>query len=80
MAAGVPVIATAVGGCPELLAGCGLVPRPGDPAGTAAAVLAVLRDDELRGRLTAAAGAKVEREHATADLLAAFAELYEEAA
>lgn len=80
MAAGVPVIATAVGGCPELLAGCGLVTRPRDPAGTAAAVLRVLGDDELRARLTAAATAKVEREHAVGDLLAAFAGLYEESA
>ncbi|HVC88594.1 MAG TPA: GT4 family glycosyltransferase PelF [Gaiellaceae bacterium] len=80
MAAGVPVIATAVGGCPELLAGCGLVTRAGDPAGTAAAVLRVLGDGELRARLTAAATLKVEREHGLGDLLAAFAGLYEESA
>ena len=39
MAAGVPVIATAVGGCPELIGGSGLLTRPRDPQSTADAIL-----------------------------------------
>jgi polysaccharide biosynthesis protein PelF len=80
MAAGIPVVATAVGGCPELLAGRGLVTRPGDPSATAAAVLRLLRDVALRSRLVTAARRRVEQEHDADAMLAAFASLYEAAA
>jgi glycosyltransferase involved in cell wall biosynthesis len=53
MALGVPVVATRVGGIPELLgAGAGIMVTPGDPSGFAAAVRRVLADPELRENLT----------------------------
>lgn len=80
MAAGVPVVATAVGGCTELLAGRGLVTRPGDPSATAAAVLRLLRDSALRSRLVESARLRVAQEHDAPAMLAAFGLLYEAAA
>jgi glycosyltransferase involved in cell wall biosynthesis len=48
MALGVPVVATRVGGIPELLGtGAGLMVSPGDPAGFAEAVRRVLTEPEL---------------------------------
>lgn len=44
MAVGVPVVASAVGGIPDLLAGIGTLVPPGDPAAVAAAVAALLTD------------------------------------
>jgi glycosyltransferase involved in cell wall biosynthesis len=53
MALGVPVVATRVGGIPELLGtGAGLMVSPGDAAGFAAAVRRVLTEPELRENLT----------------------------
>jgi glycosyltransferase involved in cell wall biosynthesis len=80
LAAGVPVVATAVGGCAELLARCGLLTAPRDPEATAAAVLSVLRDKELHARLAAAGRSRVRSHHAPERTLAAFARLYEAAA
>ena len=80
MAAGVPVVATDVGGCADLLRGCGLVTRVGDPAQTAAAVLRVLRDEHLRATLTNAARFRIEQRHAPAALAGSFRSLYEAAA
>ncbi len=77
MAAGVPVVASAVGGCPELLRGCGVLTAPRDPAATAAAVLQALGD---RPRLAAAGRARVRTHHAPRRMLATYAELYEAAA
>jgi L-malate glycosyltransferase len=53
MALGVPVVATRVGGIPELLGtGAGLMVSPGDSSGFAAAVRRVLTEAELRENLT----------------------------
>lgn len=53
MAAGLPVVATAVGGVPELVVDgeTGLLVAPGDIGGLARAIDAVLADDRLRRRL-----------------------------
>jgi glycosyltransferase involved in cell wall biosynthesis len=52
MARGVPVVATRVGGVPDLLeSGAGLLVNAGDPAELAIAVHRVLRDPDLRRRL-----------------------------
>jgi glycosyltransferase involved in cell wall biosynthesis len=80
MAAGVPVVASDVGGCRELLAGAGLVTSPGQPVATAAAVLRLLGDDALRARLAAAARTRIETRHDPRRMLRAFHELYEAAA
>lgn len=57
MAAGRPVVATAVGGTPDLLGGGrrGILVEPGDPAALAAGILEVLsRPEEARARAEAA--------------------------
>jgi glycosyltransferase involved in cell wall biosynthesis len=52
MALGVPVVATRVGGIPELLGtGAGLMVSPGDPSGFGAAVRRVLTEPGLREKL-----------------------------
>ena len=52
MALGVPVVATRVGGIPELLGtGAGLMVSPGDPSGFAVAVRRVLTEPGLRENL-----------------------------
>jgi len=57
MAAGLPVIATAVGGIPELVSDdqTGLLVKPSDVGGLAAAILRLAGDDGLRTRLGAGA-------------------------
>ena len=57
LAAGVPVVATAVDGTPEVIRPGvnGALVAPGDPAELAAAVLAILDDDERRRSMAAAA-------------------------
>jgi glycosyltransferase involved in cell wall biosynthesis len=57
LALGLPVVATAVGGVPEVVEhGCeGLLVPPGRPSEMAAALLAVLTDHELRRTMAAAA-------------------------
>jgi glycosyltransferase involved in cell wall biosynthesis len=61
MAAGVPVIATAVGGVPELVEDgvTGLLVPPGDPGALARAIAVVSADPALRARLGRAARARV---------------------
>jgi glycosyltransferase involved in cell wall biosynthesis len=63
LAVGTPVIATAVGGVPEVVQDGvnGLLVPPGDAAATADAVRRFFGDSELRERLRAAAAPSVER-------------------
>ncbi len=63
MACGVPVVASAVGGIPELVVDgeTGLVVEPGDPEALAAAIARVIDDSELRRRLAAAGHARASR-------------------
>jgi glycosyltransferase involved in cell wall biosynthesis len=53
MAAGTPVVATDVGGLRDLVAGAGLLVRPGDPQAIATATDSVLADQRLRDDLSA---------------------------
>jgi glycosyltransferase involved in cell wall biosynthesis len=64
MAAGVPVVASAVGGIPEQIADehGGLVVPPGDADALAAAIVRLHDDGGLRRRLAAAAAERVRRE------------------
>jgi glycosyltransferase involved in cell wall biosynthesis len=75
-AAGVPIVATAVGGVPEALAGGagGLLMPPDDADAAVAALQQVAADEELRRRLVTAAHENAEREtlEAQLDRLAAF--------
>ncbi len=80
MAAGVPVLASAVGGCPELVAGAGLLTPPRDPEAVARGLLALAADPALRARLSAAGRARAGGRHAPARVHAAYRALYERAA
>jgi polysaccharide biosynthesis protein PelF len=51
MAQARPVVATAVGGVPEVLRGCGIVPPPGDVHALATGVAMLLRNPRLAARL-----------------------------
>lgn len=64
MGAGVPVVATAVGGIPEQVpSAAGVLVAPGDPEALAGAVLALTADPPRRGAMGAAG-----REHVARDL------------
>jgi glycosyltransferase involved in cell wall biosynthesis len=71
MAAGVPVVATAAGGVPEIITDgyTGLLVPPGDPQAMAAAIGRMLNDEPLRRRLAAQAAQAV-RAHFTAEAMA----------
>ncbi len=55
LAAGTPVIASAVGALPEIVGGAGILVEPGDPDRLAAAILAGWTDESLWARLRAEA-------------------------
>jgi glycosyltransferase involved in cell wall biosynthesis len=84
MAAGVPVIATAVGGIPEVLNDrkTGLLVKPGDPGALSAAILLLLADPELRARLGQAAQHVVQQlysaERMAKDYCAVYRSVWEE--
>lgn len=61
LASGVPVIASDIGGIPEILGDAGRLVRPGDPADLAAAIAELADDPGLRRRMGQAA-----RRHAVA--------------
>jgi glycosyltransferase involved in cell wall biosynthesis len=59
MAAGVPAVATAVGGVPEIAEGAAELVPPGDPAALAAAVRRLLDDAPRAAELSAAGRARI---------------------
>lgn len=64
MSFGVPVVATGVGGIPELLAGgCGITVPPRDPAALANGIAEVLTDDGVRVGLARAGRQRIEAEY-----------------
>jgi glycosyltransferase involved in cell wall biosynthesis len=76
MAAGVPVVATRVGGVPELVGEAGSLVPPRDPDALAAALLALLRDPELRAELGRNGRARVEERFSIERMIAAYRTLY----
>ncbi|MFC3469861.1 glycosyltransferase family 4 protein [Massilia oculi] len=78
MAAGVPVVATRVGGIPEALAdgALGLLVAPRDAPALACAIGRLLDDGPLHARLACAARAAVERHYSAGVVCAALAALY----
>ncbi len=80
MSAGLPVVATAVGGSKEIIANGknGLLVPPGKPEELAAAVLLVLRDSRLAKKLAHAGQDDMRRRFSFDRLLAELAQLYKE--
>jgi len=78
MATGLPVIATNVGGNPEILADsqCGCLFQPGDVIGLAEILSALLRDREMRHRLGRAALELTHKEFSLEAMLARYRQLY----
>ena len=78
MAAGLPVVASAVGGVPEIVAhgATGLLVPPGDAAALAAALEQLLADPALRRRLGEAGQERVRERFDLAELRRAHVELY----
>lgn len=84
---GIPVIATDVGSCRELLYGIttedqqigksGLITDVASPQGTAEAIITLLEDDDLRHRYGENGKLRVDRYYQQQDLLAAYNTLYE---
>ena len=77
MAAGLPVVASAVGGVPELVGETALLVPPRDEAALAEAIALLLADESLRRRLGAAARERALSEFSLARFRAAHVELYE---
>ena len=64
MSFGVPVVATGVGGIPELLGGgCGIIVPPRDPVALANGIAEVLTDDGVRVGLARAGRQRIEAEY-----------------
>jgi glycosyltransferase involved in cell wall biosynthesis len=80
MAAGRPVVASAVGGIPEMIKDgvTGLLVPPGDPAALAAAVIRMLQDAELAQRVGHAGHALVRERFDVREMLDRLATLYED--
>ena len=77
MACGRPTVCTNVGGVAEAVGDTGIVVPPRDFAAVADACVRLLRDDELRGRLGAAARARVLEHFTLRRSLEAYRNVYE---
>jgi len=80
MAAGKPVVATAVGGNPDLVGDgvTGFLVPPADPETMAGRILDLLRQAPLRERMGAAARARMEATHSMPAMVRAYANLYQD--
>ena len=80
MSAGLPVVATAVGGTPEVVMDgiTGLLVPPRDPDGLARAITRLLRDPDLRRKMGRAGRERVERRFGVERMVQATEALYEE--
>jgi len=77
MAAGLPVVATRVGGLPELvMAGAGLLVPPGDASALAAALSLMLEDAGRRRGAGSSGRAHVQRRYSIEALVDAYADVY----
>jgi glycosyltransferase involved in cell wall biosynthesis len=78
MACGLPVVATRVGGTPEVVLDgqTGLLVPPGDPAALADAILRMRRDDETARRMGEAGRRRVERDFGVRRMVANYLALY----
>jgi L-malate glycosyltransferase len=80
MAAGTPVVATAVGGVPELISDgvTGLLAPRGDEAALASALVRLLGDGELRTRLAEQARHRAETEFSEQRMMTDYERIYQE--
>jgi glycosyltransferase involved in cell wall biosynthesis len=80
MACGVPVVATAVGGIPDVIQDRvnGLLIEPGQPEALARAIVTILTDDALRSRLREAAHSDVRKRFSTESVIKDLETLYRE--
>ncbi len=76
LAAGTPVIASAVGALPEVVGGAGVLVEPRGSERLARAVTALWADDDLHGRLAAAAGGSTYATRTWSDVARATREVY----
>lgn len=78
MASGVAVVATAVGGTPDLLADgrCGVLVPPGDRDALAGALIRLLRDERARHELGVAGRARVVERYSEEAMIDAYEALY----
>lgn len=78
MAAGLPIVATAVGGNVDAIADgvTGLLVPPRDAAALASAILRLVQDADLRGRLAANAAERVRREFSLERMLQEYDRFY----
>lgn len=77
MAAGLPVVATSVGGVPEILDGCGVLVSERDPEALARAIAALARDPERRRALGERGRERHRRYYAPERHLATMVDLYD---
>jgi glycosyltransferase involved in cell wall biosynthesis len=80
LAAGVPVVASAVGALPEIIGPAGILVEPGDARRLAIAIRAAWSDDDLHATLTAAAGERVAAARTWADVARETRAIWAEAA
>jgi len=80
MACGIPVVATSVGGVPDVIEDHinGLLVEPRQPEALARAIITVLTDDALRSRLREAAHDDVRRRYSPASVIEDLGMLYRE--
>ncbi len=78
LAAGTPLVASAVGGLPELVGGAALLVAPGDPRALAAAICRLLDDEVLAQRMSNAGKSRVATLPSDDDVLSDLLALYRE--
>ena len=80
MAAGLPVVATSVGGTPELVVDgkTGLLVPPGDPTALAGAITALLENPEARGSMGQAGRRWVQLRFTVEEMVQKTEQLYED--
>jgi len=80
MAAGLPIVSTAVGGVPELLQNGkeGFIVQPGHANGLSEAMMTLLNDSNLRRAMGCAAAVRAKAKFDVSAMVRAYEELYEE--